>query len=128
MSEWVERNHDITAKENDGTTISVAGFTYRGIGLHCYDPDCPDDWTVTHLASGMQIGGICASPDRLFVVATALADAFEWESFDTRDGWKDTVPDLLWVLGDVWLQFSEELEVPCLPWSYVSPDEVQTMH
>ena len=124
MSEWLEDAFDITTE--DGKQ-SVTGFISRGVGLYCPDAMAPDDWIITHLASGMRIGRICAERDRLFVIATALATAVNWESFETADGWESALPDLPQALGDTWLAFQAELEIPGLPWSDVSPTEVEFM-
>lgn len=76
---------------------AVAGYTYRGLGLHvAINPSPkgkrPTRWTLTHLNTGHRIGYLDGDVRTAFPVATDIAEAGDWD-FLSFEGWKDRFPD-----------------------------------
>jgi hypothetical protein len=79
-----------------GYAEEVAGYTYRGLGLHW-----AMDWAITHLNTGHVLCYCRGGIKRSFAAATELAERFDW-SFDGLQGWRNLDPEmsgkvLLWM-------------------------------
>lgn len=75
----------------------VAGYTYRGLGLHMVMEPSPKGrrparWNLSHLGSGHLVGVLTGDVATAFPVAGEVAEAGDWE-FLSLDGWKDRFPD-----------------------------------
>jgi hypothetical protein len=87
----------------------VAGYTYRGLGLHITIRESPKGrrpptWSLTHLGTGLRIATIKGRVADAFPPAAAIAECGDWE-FDGIDGWKNRDPDLPQKLVDTGAQF-----------------------
>lgn len=76
---------------------AVAGYTYRGLGLHVVIEASPKGrrparWALIHLGTGHSIAYLDGDVATAFPVGTEIAEAGDWD-FLSLQGWKDKFPD-----------------------------------
>lgn len=92
-----------------GTPVPVAGYTYRGLGLHIgVNPSPkgkrPARWVLTHLNTGHRIGFLDGNVATAFPVASKIAEAGDWD-FLSFEGWRDRFPDVRERLAEIQAQY-----------------------
>lgn len=76
---------------------AIAGYTYRGLGLHFVSKASPKGrrpvrWALIHLGTGHCMAYLDGDVITAFPVATEIAEAGDWD-FLSLQGWKDKFPD-----------------------------------
>lgn len=82
----------------NGQPYQVAGYTYRGLGLHLVIEPSPKGrrpglWTLTHLNSGHRVALAQGNVPTAFAAAAAVAELGDWD-FDGVAGWRNRDPEL----------------------------------
>lgn len=87
-----------------------SGATYKGIRLHTTrEMKAGRIYVITQINSGMRICGVVLNFDIAERVATEIAEAVDWESFDGMN-WKNEAPsDLYQKMGRIFLRHFENL-------------------
>ncbi|WP_310530666.1 hypothetical protein [Novosphingobium sp.] len=80
-----------------GGPHTVAGYTYRGLGLHIGIHPSPKGkrparWILSHLGTGHRIAMIDGDVATAFPIASEIAEAGDWD-FLSMLGYKDRFPD-----------------------------------
>ena len=75
----------------------VAGYTYRGLGLHIIRNGSPKGgrkprWSLSHLGTGHKLAVLDGDVRTVFTVASDIAEAGDW-TFDGLYGWKNQFPN-----------------------------------
>lgn len=78
--------------------LPVAGYTYRGLGVHMVIPASPKGrrpplWAITHLNTGHRVLQLTGRVRDAFPVAAAVAELTDWD-FDGLAGWRNRDPEL----------------------------------
>lgn len=76
----------------------VAGYTYRGLGIHLTIKGSPKGrrpptWSLSHLGSGHKVCLIDGKVATAFEIASEIADCGDW-SFDGLKGYINIDPDI----------------------------------
>lgn len=100
-----------------------AGYARKGLGLHrtahaSLKVRSPARWTLTHLGSGLRFAVLKGSVDKVFPIASEIADAGDW-TFDGPLGWKNQFPDAAERLWEIIAKYPERVEKA---WGSMHPD------
>jgi len=75
---WEATSFSIAARrDDDGVRVQEErqGYTYAALGMFLIEPNA---WSLTHLASGLRVCRIEATPIEAFRKATVIADVGNW--------------------------------------------------
>lgn len=86
-----------------GEPQEVAGYSYRGLGLHLVNAPSPKGrrpgvWSLTHLNSGHRIAFVLGNVPTALAAAAKVAKLGEWD-FEGVSGWRNRDPELPARLG-----------------------------
>lgn len=115
-TKWVEGN--FVRVVNDKEVIDAFGLMYKGLAMHRTRKPTrtyPGEWLVTHVSTGHAICFIMGAREKIFEIASELAEASDWD-FDGLSGWQNRDSELPAKIEALSLKY----------WGHIQPPHTKT--